>query len=393
MRTHGHHGAGRGADGPGGRLRAGAARRARGRRHRCGALRAARLVERDRAAHRGAAARLGATTVEAWVGPHVCGRCYEVPEPSCRTRSRRRPRAGRDLVGHALARPRRRGARAARALRMSPCTTCAGAPASPPTSTPTGATASGAGRLAGLVRLRGGSTDEPPRGDRGRARQRSASASQRACADAGRDDRDVRLVVVTKTFPASDLRLLAELGVTDVGENRHQEAEAKAAECADLDVTWHFVGGLQSNKAAAVATYADVVESVDRRKLVGPLARGAHERRQPVDVLLQVTSRPARTRRRAPGPTPPTSTSWRAPSTRGRDLPPAARLDGRRPLGRGPGRRLRPARRDPPDFLDPPPDATWLSAGMSEDLEHAIRAGATHVRIGSAVLGSRPAVQ
>ena len=113
-----------------------------------------------------------------------------------------------------------------------------------------------------------------------------------ACADAGRAPDDVRLVVVTKFFPASDVRILAELGVTDVGENRHQEAEAKAAECADLDLTWHFIGGLQSNKAAAVATYAAVVESVDRRKLVGPLSRGAHQRSHPVDVLLQVSLDP-----------------------------------------------------------------------------------------------------
>ena len=86
--------------------------------------------------------------------------------------------------------------------------------------------------------------------------------------------------MVTKFFPASDVRLLADLGVTDVGENRHQEAEAKAAECADLDLTWHFIGGLQSNKAAAVAGYADVVHSVDRAKLVAPLdTRGPRARR------------------------------------------------------------------------------------------------------------------
>src|SRR6187549_2734885 len=118
--------------------------------------------------------------------------------------------------------------------------------------------------------------------------QRIASA----CADAGRAREDVRLVVVTKFFPASDVRLLAGLGVTDVGENRHQEAQAKAAECADLDLRWHFIGGLQSNKAAAVASYADVVESVDRAKLVGPLDRGAHGQAGPVDVLLQVSLDP-----------------------------------------------------------------------------------------------------
>ena len=81
--------------------------------------------------------------------------------------------------------------------------------------------------------------------------------------------------MVTKFFPASDVRLLADLGVRDVGENRHQEADDKAAECADLDLRWHFIGGLQSNKAAAVAAYADVVQSVDRAKLVSGLSRGA----------------------------------------------------------------------------------------------------------------------
>ena len=96
------------------------------------------------------------------------------------------------------------------------------------------------------------------------------------CGLAGRDPSEITLVVVTKFFPASDVRILAELGVTDVGENRHQEAEAKVAECRDLDLRWHFVGGLQSNKAAAVASYADVVESVDRRKLVRRLNEGAH---------------------------------------------------------------------------------------------------------------------
>ena len=101
---------------------------------------------------------------------------------------------------------------------------------------------------------------------------------EEACSATGRDPGEVTLIVVTKFFPASDVLLLAELGVTDVGENRHQEAEAKAAACADLGLRWHFIGGLQSNKAAAVAGYADVVESVDRSKLVPGLSRGASER-------------------------------------------------------------------------------------------------------------------
>ena len=133
-----------------------------------------------------------------------------------------------------------------------------------------------------------------PRPDRGRVRARPAATPTRS-----------RLVVVTKFFPASDVRLLADLGVTDVGENRHQEAEDKAAECADLDLRWHFIGGLQSNKAAAVARYADVVESVDRAKLVRGLERGrARARSHAVDVPAPGQPRPARTPRAGPVPTP-----------------------------------------------------------------------------------------
>ena len=115
----------------------------------------------------------------------------------------------------------------------------------------------------------------PPDGS-GRADQVAAALAvvrdriARACDAADRDPADVRLIVVTKFFPASDVRLLADLGVTDVAENRHQEAEAKAAECADLDLAWHFVGGLQSNKAAAVTRYAACVHSLDRRQAGRP---------------------------------------------------------------------------------------------------------------------------
>ena len=109
-----------------------------------------------------------------------------------------------------------------------------------------------------------------------------------ACSDVGRAADEVTLTVVTKFFPSSDIRILAELGVRDVGENRHQEAEVKAAETADLDLRWHFVGNLQSNKAAAVASYAAVVESVDRAKLLRGLTRGALERGRQLDCLFQV---------------------------------------------------------------------------------------------------------
>jgi PLP dependent protein len=218
----------------------------------------------------------------------------------------------------------------------------------------------------------------------GAVRERIAGA----CARAGRSAEEVTLTVVTKFFPASDVHLLAELGVRDVGENRHQEAEAKRAECADLGLTWHFIGGLQSNKAAAVAAYADVVESVDRAKLLKGLTRGAHEAGRILDVLVQVSL----------------------------DDDPGAGRSGVEPdraealaeqVVAAEGLRLRGVMAVAPLGADPlpafaklatiadlvrrvDPAATWVSAGMSADLEAAVESGATHVRIGSAVLGSRP---
>ena len=111
-----------------------------------------------------------------------------------------------------------------------------------------------------------------------------------ACAAAGRDPAEVELIAVTKFFPPSDVDLLAELGVRHIGENRHQEAAAKLAEVRRRDaLTVHFIGQLQTNKAAAVAEYADVVQSVDRIKLVDALQKGAHRAGRRLGVLVQVS--------------------------------------------------------------------------------------------------------
>ena len=212
-----------------------------------------------------------------------------------------------------------------------------------------------------------------------------------ACAGAGREPDEVTLVVVTKFFPASDVRALADLGVTHVGENRHQEAQAKSAECGDLALTWHFVGGLQSNKAAAVAAYADVVESVDRTKLVNGLGRGAHDRPLPLDCLVQVSL------------DPPGSSGHRAGADPDRVEEVAAAVEEAAHLRLRGLMAVAPPGEDPSaafarlasvraEFAGGHPEATWLSAGMSADLEAAITMGATHVRIGSAVLGPRPEI-
>jgi len=212
-----------------------------------------------------------------------------------------------------------------------------------------------------------------------------------ACADAGRSSDEITLIVVTKFFPASDVRLLADLGVRHVGENRHQEAVDKAAECSDVDVRWHFIGALQSNKAAAVAGYADVVHSVDRAKLLGGLSRGAQERHQEIECLVQVSLDPPEASGRSgaavdqvPG------LAERILETDGLRL---RGVMGVAPLDGDPRAAFVRLAEMASVVRQTEPGATWISAGMSGDLEHAIRQGATHLRIGSAVLGPRPVVK
>ena len=184
---------------------------------------------------------------------------------------------------------------------------------------------------------------------------------------------EVTLVVVTKFFPASDVRLLADLGVTDVGENRHQEAEAKAAECADLGLRWHFIGGLQSNKAAAVAAYADVVESSTGPSWCARLQRGAHERGRARSTACSrsASTRPARDGR-----------SGADPADLRRASPPAVEAAGMlrlrglmavAPLGEDPAAAFARLAEIARGLRRPThPGATWLSAGMSADLEAAV---------------------
>ena len=232
---------------------------------------------------------------------------------------------------------------------------------------------------------------EPRRAELERNLAEVRARIDRACAAAGRDRGSVGLTVVTKFFGASDVRLLADLGVTDVGENRHQEAEAKAAECADLGLRWHYIGGLQSNKAAAVARYADVVESVDRVKLVGRLAAGATERGAEVEVLLQVSLDPPGADHRAGAD--PADLPALAETVEAADGLRLAGLMAVAPLGEDPAEAFARLAAVRADLLRDHPDADRLSAGMSGDLEQAVAAGATHVRVGSAILGSRPSAR
>lgn len=208
-----------------------------------------------------------------------------------------------------------------------------------------------------------------------------------ACRAAGRDPAHVTITVVTKTWPATDVRILAGLGVRDVGENRDQEAAPKVAECAawDLDLRWHFVGRLQRNKAASVTRYADVIESVDRVPLVQALDRGAVRHGRRITVLVQVSLDADGHR----GGAAPDDVLGVCAAVEASDQLQLAGLMAVAPLGEDPAaafaRLTAVHQRVQQEF----PAAQWLSAGMSGDLEQAVAAGATHVRVGSAVLGVR----
>jgi pyridoxal phosphate enzyme (YggS family) len=210
-----------------------------------------------------------------------------------------------------------------------------------------------------------------------------------ASAAAGRPAGEVGFVAVTKTFPVSDIRLLSELGVTDIGENRDQEAAPKAAGAAamGLTLTWHFVGQLQVNKAGSVASYADVVHSVDRDRLVSALSRRAVAAGRELRCLVQVSLDDEPGRGGAlPGDVPALADAIAAA--------PGLTLGGVMavaPLGAPARPAFSRLRQIAGIVRSAHPQASAISAGMSGDLEDAIAEGATLVRVGTALLGGRQA--
>ncbi|MET8780996.1 MULTISPECIES: YggS family pyridoxal phosphate-dependent enzyme [unclassified Streptomyces] len=215
-----------------------------------------------------------------------------------------------------------------------------------------------------------------------------------ACAAAARKREEVTLIVVTKTYPASDVRILSELGVRHVAENRDQDAAPKAAACADLPLTWHFVGQLQTNKVRSVVGYADLVQSVDRSRLVRSLSREAVRAGREIGCLIQVALDADASGRGARGGVAPAGIEELGDLVADAE---GLRLDGLMtvaPLtGEYAGRQQAAFERLmdlSTDLRRAHPAATMVSAGMSADLDQAVAAGATHVRVGTAVLGVRP---
>jgi PLP dependent protein len=213
--------------------------------------------------------------------------------------------------------------------------------------------------------------------DRLHAVRAAVAAAARA---ANRDPAGITTVVVTKFQPIALIEQLHDLGVRDLGESRHPEARDKAA--ALPDATWHFVGRLQTNKARQVARYADVVHSVDRPDLVDALAG------QDLDVLLQVDLGNGGADRGGARPGEIPALAERVLAARGLRLRGVMAVA---PLGAPAAPAFAALALVADRVRAVEPTATWISAGMSGDFAEAIAAGATHLRIGSAITGPRPA--
>ena len=225
-----------------------------------------------------------------------------------------------------------------------------------------------------------------------------------ACAAAGRDPGEITLIAITKTRPPADVLLLHELGLTDFGENKDQEAAPKAAAIAaaladagagasaagSQPLRWHFVGQLQTNKASSVAGYADVVHSVDRVRLVRALGAAARKAGRELTCLVQVDlDTPGTPADPARGGVPPGQVREIAEAIEAEQNLILGGVMAIAPLGEDPGRAFAPLRPCSLAVRAVNPAAAIISAGMSGDLEAAIGNGATHLRIGTALLGAR----
>jgi pyridoxal phosphate enzyme (YggS family) len=204
-----------------------------------------------------------------------------------------------------------------------------------------------------------------------------------AALKAGRDADEIILIVVTKTFPVSDLEILYSLGVREFGENRDQEAAEKVAQLPS-DINWNFQGGIQSNKLKSITTWAGCIHSVDKLKYAQIISE--QNTGKPKEIFIQVSLD-------------------QPPESRG-GVDPKKLIDLASEVTKLPGISLKGLMAVAPldlpeeqaflklkeiqaDFVAVFKDAKYLSAGMSGDYEMAISYGATHLRIGSSILGNR----
>jgi pyridoxal phosphate enzyme (YggS family) len=193
-----------------------------------------------------------------------------------------------------------------------------------------------------------------------------------------RDPADIELIVVTKTFPISDIEILRDLGELNFGENRDQEAGPKAQ---TIPATWHFQGQIQSNKIKSICEWADVIHSISSEKEILKFAQSARKHQ----VFLQV-SLDGQVGRRGASPADLAQLADLVNESNNLDL---MGLMAVAPLGVEPMKAFADLAQINQGFAGQFPNSKFLSAGMSGDFEAAIKNGATHIRVGSSILGSR----
>ena len=213
-----------------------------------------------------------------------------------------------------------------------------------------------------------------------------------AATRAGRSPADIRLIAVSKTFPIDVIRAAYDAGQRDFGENRVQEALTKMPAAADMQIRWHLIGHLQSNKARKAAETCAAIHSIDSVELLERVDRAAADSGRSIDVLLQVDLALEPTKHgaalEAVSGILAAGLECRAARVVGLMLlPPAAENpeDARQWFRRLREERDRLASESP--LLAPL--LRELSMGMSHDFEVAIEEGATMVRVGSAIFGER----
>lgn len=204
---------------------------------------------------------------------------------------------------------------------------------------------------------------------------------------AGRAPSEITLIAVTKTFPISDLEILYELGVRNFGENRDQEAVPKAG-ALPVDITWHFQGGIQSNKLKSISNWASVIHSVDKFKYAQMISQFSVDKTKEIFIQVSLDTLPQSREGVDPADLMQLAEQIMSlPNLEVRGLMAVAPLD--QPTEQA-FVRLQQIQQA---FIQLYPAANSLSSGMSGDYELAISLGATHVRVGSSILGNRSPIK
>jgi pyridoxal phosphate enzyme (YggS family) len=201
---------------------------------------------------------------------------------------------------------------------------------------------------------------------------------QSAAASVNRNPNEISLIVVTKTFPISDIEILRDLGEVNFGENRDQEAGPKAQA---IPATWHFQGQIQSNKIKSICEWADVIHSISSEKEILRFAQSP--RRHQVFLQVSLDGQEGR------GGASPSDLAQIADLVNQSNNLELLGLMAVAPLGVEPDKAFADLAHINQGFVGQFPNSKYLSAGMSGDFETAIKYGATHIRVGSSILGSR----